>query len=446
MFGTSGVRGDLDALPPERMQRIGAAFASCFDAVVVGRDGRLTAGAMEDAFVSGVESQGSEVYVLGEAPTNVVAWTSREHEAGGAMLTASHNPPEDAGVKLFEADGAEAGEEVEDRVEAAMDASAVEWSDWTEKKEADAAEGYVEAAAEYVAARFSPDVDVSVAVDCGCGVAADATVSVLERLGADVTSVNAQSDGRFPARPSKPTTETLTGFVDLVLRRGFDLGVAHDGDGDRVVVVDQQGVVSEDGVVAALARHLLETSAEDLVLTTPNTSSRVDEAVEAGGGHVERVPLGGLPTAVRERDAVFAAEPWKPMFPDFGPWIDGSVAAAAVAALVDETPGVFDGLRDIEIRKTSVYCPEDLKEDVSADLETKLPEVYAGDVDVSYGVRVDVDDGWFLVRPSGTEPLFRVYSEGRPKLLDEVEDVVEDVVDHWLDEAAEDSDGSDTIR
>lgn len=428
MFGTSGVRGDLDALPPRRMQRIGAAVATCFDRVVVGRDGRLTASTMEDAFVSGVQSRGAEVLLLGEVPTNVVAWNARYHEAGGAMLTASHNPPEDAGVKLFDTDGGEAGEDVEERVSASMEAPTVDWSRWTEAEDVEGVRPYVDAAVEHLKPEMDGGIDLEVAVDAGCGVSACATVPLLERLGCDVTAVNAQSDGRFPSRPSKPAAGTLGGFVDLVLRGDHDAGFAHDGDGDRLVVVDREGLVSEDGVLAALARRLVNSTSSDLVTTTPNTSTRIDDAVEAVGGTVERVPLGGLPEAMRNREPAFASEPWKPAFPEFGPWIDGSVGAAYVAVMLAEDPGVFDGLRDIEIRKTSVPCPEDRKEEVMEELSTVLPERFGGDVDSSYGVRVQLEDIWFLVRPSGTEPLIRVYAEAGEDLLEDVADDVQTAV------------------
>ncbi len=429
MFGTSGVRGDLDVLPPQRMQRIGAAVASCFDQVVVGRDGRLTADTMQDAFVSGLQSRGADVLLLGEVPTNVVAWNARDRGAAGAMLTASHNPPGDAGVKLFDVDGAEAGRDVERQVADSMDASVADWSRWTEATEVDGVEPYLDAAVEHLRQEIDGNLDVEVAVDAGCGVAAKTTVPLLERLGCDVTAVNAQSDGRFPSRPSKPSTEALGGFVDLVLRGDYDAGFAHDGDGDRLVVVDREGLVSEDGVVAALARRQVTSGSDDLVVTTPNTSARVDDAVQEVGGSVERVPLGGLPEAMRDRDPVFASEPWKPAFPGFGPWIDGSVGAAYIAALVTEDPDVFDELREIEVRKTSVPCPEDREQEVMGELSTALTERFQGEVDSSYGVRVDLDEGWFLVRPSGTEPLVRIYSEDSEGLLEEVADVVQGVVE-----------------
>lgn len=430
MFGTSGVRGNLDLLPPKRMQDIGLATASCFDDVVVGRDARLTMGAMEDAFVSGLESGGADVTVLGVVPTNVVAWQSRQRECGGAMLTASHNPPGDAGVKLFEEDGGEVCVDVEEAIEEAMYGETATWGSWTGKKEEqEVVEAYLDEAKDYLESTFDGESDLDIALDAGCGVAADVTVPLLESLGCSVTAVNAQRDGRFPARPSKPTADTLHGFVQLVLREDYDLGFAHDGDGDRLVVVDGEGLVSEDGVLAAVARHRLRNVDEDLVVTTPNTSSRIDDEVEDAGGHVERVALGGLPEKLREVDAAFAAEPWKPVFPDWGPWIDGSVAAAYVAGCVAEDPGFFDGLRDIVITKASVDCPDELKTGVMEELASRLPEKLPGEVDASYGVRVDLEDEWFLVRPSGTEPLVRVYAESEGTLLNEVAEEVEATVD-----------------
>lgn len=427
MFGTAGVRGSIDDVSPSLVLRLGRAVGSIADSVVVGRDGRYTGGALVSAFAAGASSAGCNVTRLGEVPTHLVAWTAREHDAYGVAVTASHNPPEDNGVKLFRPDGGEFDADDENRISTlANEAEETAWDDWTTPDEVStraAVSEYVDTAVGYV----DEEADLRVAVDCANGVGATTTVPVLKRLGCDVVAVNAQTDPAFPGRGSKPTPETLAGFAEFVDRRDFDLGLAHDGDADRLVVVDSDGVVSEDAVLAVLAQRRVAGSGT--VLTTPNTSPRVEEAVREAGGDVERVALGTVSEEARARDIVFAAEPWKHVFPDFGLWVDGTVSAAEIVAAYSDDPDVFDGLGDANVRKESVPCDDGEKDDVMNSVEGKLHERYDGDIDTADGVRVDLGDGdWFLVRPSGTEPYVRVYAEGDDELVASVVSLLKDEV------------------
>jgi phosphomannomutase len=432
MFGTAGVRGSIDDVPPSLVLRLGYAVGKVADSVVVGRDGRHTGEALVSAFVSGAESVGCDVTVLGVVPTHAVAWKAREADAYGAAVTASHNPPSDNGVKLFRPDGGEFDTDDEEEVGAlAEGAEAADWSAWTVADEADTeavVSDYAEAATEYVG--VEEPLGLTVAVDCANGVGARTTVPVLNGVGCDVVAVNAQTDPDFPGRGSKPTPDTLSGFASFVDRRGFDLGLAHDGDADRLVVVDSEGVVPEDAVLAALARRYVgSSSGTPKVLTTPNTSPSVDEAVREAGGEVARVGLGTVSESVRDGDVVFAAEPWKHVFPGFGPWVDGTVAAAEVVRAYSEDNRLFDGLRDADVRKVSVPCEDGKKECVMRDTETALRERYEGSFDTADGVRVDLGGGdWFLVRASGTEPYVRVYAEGDEDLVESLVSLVEEAV------------------
>jgi len=434
MFGTAGVRGSIEEVSPSLVLRIGRAVGEMANSVVVGRDGRHTGGALVSAFVAGAESVGCETTFLGVVPTHVVAWKAREEDAYGVAITASHNPPGDNGVKLFRDDGCEFDAENEREVEHLIDETeTAHWKGWTEagETEDDAVDCYLDAVTEYVG---DDSLDLRVAVDCANGVGACTTVPALKNIGCDVVAVNAQTDPTFPGRGSKPTPETLAEFVEFVRRGGFDIAFAHDGDADRLVVVEGEGVVSEDGILAVLARqHLRGTKADTVtVLTTPNVSPRFDEAVREAGGDIERVALGTISEEARGRDVAFAAEPWKHVFPDFGGWVDGTVAAVEVARAYADDPTVFDGLRDVDVRKESVACDDGDKEAVMADVEEKLRRRYKGSDATFYtadGMRVDIGDGsWFLVRASGTEPLVRIYAEGDDELTDALVSIVERAV------------------
>ncbi|SDQ59253.1 phosphohexomutase domain-containing protein [Natronobacterium texcoconense] len=432
LFGTAGIRGPVEQITPALALSVGQAAGQPGETFVVGRDGRETGSALAAAMEAGLESAGADVYRLGQVPTPALAFASQGRR--GAMITASHNPPEDNGIKLF-VDGVEYDRDAERTIEGRVDGDTLaSWDDWGDSDRLEVLQPYRDAVVDYVDSAFGDGENegsllegLSVAVDCGNGMASVATPQVLERLGAEVVAVNATVDGHFPARESKPTPETLTDFSDFLAAGSFDLGLAHDGDGDRLVVLGPDGeVIHEDTVLAVVAAHYAAESdaADPVVVTTPNASARIDEQVREAGGRVERVRLGALHEGIaRERRAgdegtevVFAAEPWKHVHTHFGGWIDAVASAAAVAALVAEvgdTETLRDPVTERPYRKVSVDCPDDAKPDVMATLESDLPAAFPdAAVDTDYGVRLEFEDAsWILVRPSGTEPYVRIYAE-----------------------------------
>ncbi|MFB6184150.1 MAG: phosphomannomutase [Haloarculaceae archaeon] len=446
LFGTAGIRGDARReVNPELALTVGRAVGQDGATFVVGRDGRETGPALVAAVEAGLESAGADVVRLGVVPTPALAYASRGRR--GVMVTASHNPPDDNGIKLL-VDGREYGYDaetaVEDRVE--KHPSPVRWDEWGHARREDVLPAYREAVTAY-ASRYGGDPDgLTVAVDCGNGMANLATPQVLRALGASVRALNANVDGHFPGRESKPTPESLRDLRAFVADGDADVGIGHDGDADRVVVVDGDGeVVHEDTVLAILGDHYVRDSDADdpVVVTTPNASGRVDERVEAAGGRVERVRLGALHEGIaaareggtEDTRVVFAGEPWKHVHPAFGGWIDGVVSAAVLTRLfaAESLPSRRDPIRERPYRKESVACDDEAKTRAMAALETALPERFPdADVDTDYGIRLDFPDGsWTLVRPSGTEPYVRVYAESDAvdDLLADVIDVVEDAID-----------------
>lgn len=442
-FGTAGIRGPArDRVTPAVCLAVGQAVGSEGTTVVLGRDGRKTGPALFDAMAAGLESAGASVIKLGVVPTPTVAFASRGRY--GVMLTASHNPPADNGIKLF-SDGIEFDREAESTVEAALDAGTnpTNWDAWGDSSGDEILGRYRRAVVEY-ARGFGVHADgLAIAVDCGNGMASLATPQVCSSLGATVTTLNANVDGHFPGRGSKPTPETLADLRAFVAAGPSDLGIGHDGDADRIVIVDSSGnVVHEDTILAVLAeRYVREFAGVDpVVVTTPNASARIDERVEAAGGRVERVRLGALHEGiarVRESggEVVFAAEPWKHIHPEFGGWIDGVASAAVLTRLVAEAEGI-DPLKatvtERPYRKVAVDCPDERKEATMARLEGELRERFPeATVTTDHGVRVEWGDGsWLLVRPSGTEPYVRLYieSERIERLEREATDTIESAV------------------
>ncbi|WP_135805219.1 phosphohexomutase domain-containing protein [Halorussus marinus] len=445
LFGTAGIRGSaVETVTPELALAVGRAAGreaveragtdADRTAFVVARDGRQTGPALAAAMEAGLESAGADVRRAGQLPTPALAFASRGRR--GAMLTASHNPPTDNGIKLF-VDGQEYDRDAEltvnDRVEA--DEPPVAWDEWGGGERTDVLDAYRDAVTDYAIGHGAPLDGLRIAVDCGNGMAAVATPQVLRALGADVVALNANVDGHFPGRESKPTPETLADLREFVAADEAAFGIGHDGDADRIVVVDGDGeVVHEDTVVAILASHYTAASDADdpVVVTTPNASGRIDEQVEAAGGRVERVRLGALHEGIgaaraagaEGTEVAFAAEPWKHVHTRFGGWIDGVASAAVIARLVAAAGGLGplrDPVTERPYRKQSVACPDDAKTAAMGRLETAIPERYPeASVETEYGVRATLPDGsWVLVRPSGTEPYVRVYAES-----DDVDELV----------------------
>jgi phosphomannomutase len=423
-FGTAGIRGATQtAVTPSLAVALGRAAADGIETVVVGRDGRTTSPALADALAAGFTSGGASVLRLGQIPTAAVGFASRGRH--GAMVTASHNPPGDNGIKLF-ADGGAIGQEAEAAIERRLDEqrSPVAWDRWGGRRRERMLSRYRRAVVDYArsATGTAPAPDGTVVVDCANGVSARATPQVLRALGVDVTTLNDNVDGHFPGRPSKPTAETLSVLRSMVdADPGAVFGVGHDGDGDRIVIVDEAGeVVHEDTILAILAEHFLARSdaADPVVVTTPNASARIDERVATVGGRVERTPLGQLRRGVESVDGtvVFAGEPWKHCHPELGPWIDGTATAAVLAGLVGAAGGLGplrDPVTERPYVKRNVECPDDRKGAAMAAVRATAPDRYpAATLETDGYVRLRwPDHSWALVRPSGTEPYLRVYVE-----------------------------------
>ncbi|MFW6385419.1 MAG: phosphomannomutase, partial [Halodesulfurarchaeum sp.] len=361
LFGTAGIRGSVEArVTPSVALRVGRAVGEDGSEFVVGRDGRETGDALVAAVVAGLASAGADVRQVGMVPTPALAFASRGRHA--IQVTASHNPPGDNGIKVFE-DGTEYDRDGEKRIERRIstDDPPVAWDEWGTSESEYVLPAYRRAVTEYVTNSYIPDSlrttdrtnpstgdpldGLRVAVDCGNGMGTLATPAILGSLGASVVTLNASIDGHFPGRPSKPTPETIRDLRAFLTEGEFSLGIAHDGDADRIVVVDGEGqVVHEDTVVAILAEYYVRTSdvSDPVVVTTPNASGRIDERVTASGGRLERVRLGALHEGIARvrRDGgsvVFAAEPWKHIHTEFGPWIDGVASAALLSKLVAKT-------------------------------------------------------------------------------------------------------------
>ncbi len=421
MFGTSGIRGPLgETVTADLALDVGRAVATDGAArVLVGRDARDSGRFLTDAVAAGLAECGADVIDLGRVATPTLARSIDRLDAdAGVVVTASHNPPPDNGLKLWTPSGQAFDADRRQRITELIEDSAYEFASWDDtggRRRDSTAEAAHKAALVEAVDRESIE-DLNVVVDVGNGVGG-VTADALGALGADVTTLNAQPDGAFPGRPSEPTAETLTDLCAQVANTDADLGIAHDGDADRMLAVDETGTfVPKDVLFALFARHAVEQAGSGQVAAPVDTSLAVDDAVTGAGGEMIRTKVGDVfvAEAAAQPGAVFGGEPsgaW--IWPDETLCPDGPLAACRLAALVGS-----GGTLSTQVDRVETYplyrenIEVDQKEAVIDRISTELTAEFDR-VETIDGLRVETDDGWFLIRASGTQPLVRVTAEAR---------------------------------
>ncbi len=423
LFGTAGIRGTLwEKVTPELALNIGMAIGTYTTGkATIARDGRTSSTMLRNALVSGLLGSGMEVIDFGLTPTPTLAWGTNRYGDAGVMITASHNPPTDNGIKVFNGNGTEFYTEQEEELEGIVLSGNYRRAKWDEVKKVqpmDIIDEYINAVLDFV----EHETGLKILYDGANGVGSLVAPYLLREMGAGVVSINAHVDGHFPGRKPEPRYENIAYIGALVRELGADLAIAQDGDADRIAVFDERGnYVDEDTLIALFAKLYTEKHGGGTVVTSINTGSRIDDVVENAGGRVHRVPLGQPHDGIKRYNAIFAAEPWKFIHPRFGLWIDSFITMGLLIRLIDEEGKplsriIAENIPTYYLTKRNVKCPDELKsyvvERVSRVLEDRLTGEIKEILTVS-GVRFNLNDGsWVLVRPSGTEPKVRVVVEG----------------------------------
>jgi phosphoglucosamine mutase len=438
MFGTSGVRGTVgEEITAELALQVGRAVGSDAERVLVGRDVRDSGSVLADAVSAGLRECGADVVRLGVVSTPVLArhvgWLDADAAVG---VTASHNPAPDNGLKLWTPSGQAFDAAATDAVERRIDDGAYDLQGYETLGAQTGHEGAAERQVAHLTERFPSFGDLSVVVDLGNGTGRP-TVDALVALDAEVTTLNAQADGRFPTRKSEPNADSLGGLCRTVAALDADLGVAHDGDSDRMMAVTDAGTfVPGDVLLALFARRALAERGGSVAVPV-DTSLLVSDVVSDAGGTVTYTRVGDVHVAeqVATDGYVFGGEP-------SGAWIwptetlcpDAHFAALELATLVADSGPLSALVTDVpsyETRRENVRTER--KRAVMERVSARLTETY-DDVLTLDGVRVDADDGWFLVRASGTEPLVRVTAEARDAAAaDRLHSVARGIVDAAVD-------------
>ena len=436
-FGTDGIRGRVGETPitPEFMLRLGWACGRVFSersadkvSVIIGKDTRVSGYMFESALEAGLVAAGANVKLLGPLPTPAIAMMTRSQNAAvGIVISASHNPYYDNGIKFFSGLGAKLSDELELAIEAALDIP-MQTVDSAQLGKAtrlnDAAGRYIEFCKATLPGQYTLK-GLNFVLDCAHGATYNVAPAVFRELGANVTVIGAEPDGfNINQGVGSTATELLS---QQVVETGANFGIAFDGDGDRVLFVDADGsLVDGDGLLYVLAMHRLAVGQSDPgVVGTQMSNMGLEIALGEQGVQLARTKVGDR--YVRER---MAAEGWQLGGESSGHLIcgdvtttgDGIVAALqvlkAIVASGRSLSDLLSGMKRLPQVMINVPLPE-----TSLDL--------AGDNPVSAICR-EVESalegrGRLLLRPSGTEPVIRVMVEGDDAV--EIKQLAEQVAD-----------------
>lgn len=417
-FGTNGIRGTFEVLNPLLALKASQAIGDYFNCgnVLVGRDHRLTSPTLHKAVLSGLESVGCSVTDLGVVTTPTAEFmVEKLHPDGLIIITASHNPPEWNALKVIDAKGVALSKERGEGIEEAIDGS-VPLSSWDK---AGSTTGYAGATEEHLKAILSEvDVDkikkrkLKVVLDCANGVPALIGPQLFEALGCEVVLLNSEMDGRFPGRPSEPREENIQEMLRLTRESGADFGIAWDGDGDRIVMADSNGEFVIGDRVFALCALLKLKEKPGPVVTTVATSKAVADVAFEFGQRIDYTAVGApylSEVASKGECAIAGEEVGGVIWPEVSLAKDGFLTAAKIAEAVCEKP-LSDWLKEFPFYfnvKGKVPCePSEIKAKMDS-----IPIPEGAEVVRVDGVRLNFEDSWVIFRPSGTEPLIRVFAE-----------------------------------
>jgi phosphoglucosamine mutase len=407
LFGTSGIRRVADKNLIQLALEVGLAVGKVYGSVVVGSDTRTSSEALKYALISGLLAAGSRSGDAGVIPTPTLAFAAREFDAG-AMITASHNPPEYNGIKLLNPDGSAFGSDQQKQIEGMILDGSLSVAQWDKIRSSNFYSEAVDRHIEHILRDFPSELRLKVVLDCDCGAASVITPYLLRKLGCEVITLNCYPSGFFP-HAIEPIESNLGDLMRATREFGADLGIAHDGDGDRMMAVDDKGrFIPGDKLLALFAQ---EVGAKEVV-TTIDASMTIDEM----GFSVTRAKVGD--TYVSEelkKSGDFGGEPsgnW--VFPDISLCPDGIYAAARLVAMADrqKLSQLVDSIPGYPLLRGSISS----EGVVMSKLERQLVVMEPLSINNSDGIKLSFADGWLLLRASGTEPKIRVTAEARDEV------------------------------
>ncbi|HEX9196905.1 MAG TPA: hypothetical protein VF906_03835 [Candidatus Bathyarchaeia archaeon] len=418
-FGSSGIRGKYaDSITPETAFELGRILPEVLGRrLALGRDPRYSGSVLRAAFLSFALEAGAEVTDYGLIPTPALAYQTRSIEAnGGVMITASHNPSEYNGFKVFNSKG----ESLEDS------SILVAYNPAKNKLKQEYMQGRVRGGEPESYTKRLSSIPFKkkwrVVLDTGNGATGILAPEIYRAAVGNVTAINSYPDGSFPGRGSEPTRESIATLSKIVGEMKADIGIAFDGDGDRFYVVDEKGSCPlQDRILGSYLSFLAKDSNGPFIVPI-DASMAVDEALQGTGAKLVRGPVGDakLLAEMKKEGASFAGEPsgaW--IHGEFHPCPDGMLSGllylnqleqkgSSVYRAVEAIPEYYMVRKSLSVSKSaSRLDPKQLSEG----LEKIIGE--NSTTDSRYGLRVSSEDSWVLVRESGTEPVLRVTAESK---------------------------------
>ncbi len=450
LFGTDGVRGVINRdLIPEKILRLSQAIGTFFgegSRILVGRDARAGGEMIENLVVAGLMSTGVKVYRAGLVPTPALQYVIKDQGFdGGVMITASHNPPEYNGIKVIDSDGIEISRDKEEVIEELYYTGRFNRVSWRELVEESKLypyvnEIYVKAVVSHVDKELIRKRRFKIVVDGANSVGSITTPWVVRELGAKVYTVNGNIDPLFSGRNPEPTPDTLYETAEVVKEIKADFGVAHDGDADRAIVIDELGRIQWGDRTATVLAKYIASKHKDLprrVFTAVSSSIIVEEVLKKMGVEVIWLPVGsiGISRALaREGGICGFEENGGFMYPLHHPVRDGAMTTALLLQLLAEENTTLSQLYDELPKYYAVKTKIPMSRDKALKAVEAVKEAFKNYRQITIdGVKVISSDYWFLVRPSGTEPLLRIMIEAKTKdkaneLLKILKQVIEEAI------------------
>ena len=421
LFGTNGVRGIFgEDFNLEFIHNLVLSVGTYFKEgkILVAYDGRNSSEIISKVVSSALNFSGLDCYLTGLLPTPCLEFATKKlGYDGGIMITASHNPPEYNGIKVVASDGVEISRDDEKKIEKIFFEKS--WNTLSHiastHHEQNADRVYVTAIKSHLDVSKIKNRHFKVSLDLGNGVQAVTAIRLCRELGCEVFSINEEIDGNFPGRGSEPTPENLQSLSELVKSTNSDLGIAFDGDGDRSIFCDNEGkIITGDSSAILLCNYLLEKSPESKVVTCLNSGTNIEELASHTNSKVIRTKVGSVEVSrkmVDENALIGFEENGGFMFGPHNQVRDGAMTLALMLDLLSKSEyTIAENIKRLPqsfTRKTKIKCTKDESHLV---IEHLLSEF--SDSDTTDGIKIVIDEkNWVMVRPSGTEPIIRIYAE-----------------------------------
>ncbi|VVC02845.1 Phosphoglucomutase/phosphomannomutase [Candidatus Bilamarchaeum dharawalense] len=433
-FGTNGVRGRFNELTPELTLKLSQAIGIYFKRgkIIVARDCRITGEVLSSCVMAGLVSVGCEVIDIGIASSPTAEFMIKKLKTNGCIIvSASHNPPEWNALKIVDGKGIAISKERGEEIEKLLDR--IELSSWDRigkvKRYGNASEDHVKAILEAIGMLKTKTKKTKIVIDCGNGTAALIAPKLFREMGVEFLSLNSHPDGRFPGRPSEPTEVNVKELLAMVKSSNADAGIAWDGDGDRVIFVDEKGrYVIGDRVYALSIIWKLNEQKNGDVVTTVATSKAVEDVARKYGAKVrytaigapylceEMVKVKSVDGTAKPNAIIGGEEVGGVIWPEFSLAKDGFLTAAVMVQKICEKP-LSEWLEQVPD-----YFNVKIKMDADAERKIKIVEkvlTHAKNNKLDFididGVRINLPEGWVIVRASGTENYVRLFAEAKTK-------------------------------